>query len=68
MKARHGGTRKGAGRKAGPQWNGTGHYQKRIKTSVALTPQNYEWVRAEAKRRECSMADIINKAIERHAE
>lgn len=58
-----GGSRPGAGRPPGKDWNGSGKYEKKVRISVGLPPKLYHWLRAEAERRGMPMSVLLNEAI-----
>ena len=62
----HGGKREGSGRKPGADWNGSGHYEHKVKRVYSITPANYDWLRSESKHRGVSMAQLVNEAIEQY--
>ena len=66
MTKTHGGPRPGSGRKPGADWNGSGHYEHKVRRMYSITPANDAWLHSESQRRGVSMARIVNEAIEQY--
>lgn len=58
-----GGSRPGAGRPSGKNWNGSGEYEKKVRISVGLPRELYLWLKADADRCGTTMTALVNEAI-----
>ncbi len=52
----------GPGRKAGRNWDGSGSYEKNIRTGIMLTPAHHRWLKAQPGLR--SVSTTIRRLIQ----
>ncbi len=63
-----GGSRKGAGRKSGPEWNGSGEYKKMVKKWMLYRPDQFAWLEKLSNELGLSIPELVRGFIDKQME